>query len=188
MNVYDFDKTIYAGDSTLDFYKHCLKKYPILYIYLLVQISAMVMYKLGIIKKLKFKEIFYGFLKYVKNPENEVILFWKNNKSNIKTWYIQQSKENDVIISASPYFLLKPICEELGILHLISSKVDIKSGKCLGENCYGMEKVERYKQEFYDLRIKEFYSDSYSDSPMAELAESSFIVRGEVISPWSKKN
>ena len=26
INVYDFDKTIYNGDSTIDFYLFCLKK------------------------------------------------------------------------------------------------------------------------------------------------------------------
>ena len=30
MNVYDFDKTIYKGDSTLDFYFFCLRKKPII--------------------------------------------------------------------------------------------------------------------------------------------------------------
>ena len=28
MNVYDFDGTIYDGDSTFDFYKYCMKKHP----------------------------------------------------------------------------------------------------------------------------------------------------------------
>ena len=28
MNVYDFDKTIYRGDSTVDFWRHCLRRYP----------------------------------------------------------------------------------------------------------------------------------------------------------------
>ena len=28
MNVYDFDKTIYAGDSTIDFWKFCMIRYP----------------------------------------------------------------------------------------------------------------------------------------------------------------
>lgn len=26
MNVYDFDETIYDGDSTVDFYKYCLRR------------------------------------------------------------------------------------------------------------------------------------------------------------------
>ncbi len=28
MNVYDFDGTIYSGDSTIDFYLFCLRKQP----------------------------------------------------------------------------------------------------------------------------------------------------------------
>ena len=28
MNVYDFDGTVYAGDSTVDFYFFCLRKQP----------------------------------------------------------------------------------------------------------------------------------------------------------------
>ena len=28
MNVYDFDNTIYRGDSSVDFFRHCAVKYP----------------------------------------------------------------------------------------------------------------------------------------------------------------
>jgi len=28
MNVYDFDKTLYRRDSSVDFYKWCLRNYP----------------------------------------------------------------------------------------------------------------------------------------------------------------
>ena len=34
MNVYDFDGTIYDGDSTLDFWYFCLKKHPQILLYL----------------------------------------------------------------------------------------------------------------------------------------------------------
>ena len=30
MNIYDFDKTIYDGDSSIDFYKFCVKKNKLL--------------------------------------------------------------------------------------------------------------------------------------------------------------
>ncbi len=44
-------------------------------------------------------------------------------------------KEDDVIISASPEFLLRPICNRLGIRHLIASRVDARSGAYDGQNC-----------------------------------------------------
>ena len=38
MNVYDFDKTIYRGDSTKDFYFFLLRRHPVLIRYLPKQI------------------------------------------------------------------------------------------------------------------------------------------------------
>lgn len=32
-NIYDFDKTIYDGDSTVDFFLFCLKREPILILF-----------------------------------------------------------------------------------------------------------------------------------------------------------
>ena len=185
MNVYDFDDTIYYGDSTLDFYKYCLKKSPKLFLYIPVQIIAFLIYKIGIINKLQFKEKFYGFLKYIKNPNEEVLNFWEVNITKIKPWYFDKQKEDDVIISASPEFLLMPICKQLQIKHLIASKVDISTGECLSENCYGVEKVHRYKEHFGDAFIKEFYSDSITDDPMAKIAQKSYLVKQDTILPWS---
>lgn len=186
MNVYDFDKTIYDGDSTLDFYFYCLKKDLRLLKYLPVQILGFLKYMFGFVPKLKFKESFYSFLKGLKNPEKSIEDFWKLKESGIKNWYKDNKKEDDVIISASPEFILKPICKKLGIKHLIASDVDIKTGKCLGENCYGEEKVKRFREVFKKEKVNNFYSDSLSDSPMAELAEKSFIVSGEKLTLWGE--
>ncbi|MDE6357601.1 MAG: haloacid dehalogenase-like hydrolase, partial [Eubacteriales bacterium] len=90
----------------------------------------------------------------------------------------------DIIISASPEFLLKPICEKLGIKYLIASKVDKKTGKYEGLNCYGAEKVIRLNKEMPNTEIREFYSDSFSDEPLAELADKSYIVLGEELFDW----
>ena len=43
MNVYDFDKTIYYGDSTADFYLFCLKRHkkiPVSYTHLTLPTKA----------------------------------------------------------------------------------------------------------------------------------------------------
>ena len=58
MNVYDFDKTIYDGDSTLDFYLFSLKKNPMLIRFLPVQIIGFIKYMFGLCPKLYFKEKF----------------------------------------------------------------------------------------------------------------------------------
>ena len=188
MNVYDFDHTIYDGDSTKDFFKYCLRKHPILVMYLPRQIIAFVTYKLGLISKLEFKQKFYGFLNFIELPEKQVEDFWGENKSKIKPWYVQQKKENDVIISASPEFLLKPICEQMDIKYLIASLVDIKTGQCLSENCFGKEKVRRFNAYFGEICINEIYSDSLTDIPLALLAQKSFFVKKNTILPWEFEN
>ena len=182
MNVYDFDNTIYDGDSTRDFYFFCLKRHLNTALYLPYQAFWAVPFALKIIRKTLFKEKFYAFFKGIKDIDAEVLAFWEENEKNLKKWYLDQKREDDVIISASPEFLLRPVCERLGV-RLAASRVDRHTGKYDGENCYGEEKVKRFNAEFVG-EIDGFYSDSYSDSPLARLSKKAFIVKGNKILPW----
>lgn len=184
MNVYDFDNTIYRGDSTADFYIFCLKRHKknILKVPSLV-FGAVKFYVFKKGTKTDFKQNMYKFLKAVNYPK-DLEDFWNTHKSNIKDWYIKQQKADDIIISASPYFLLEPICKELGIKHLIASNVDKNTGVYTGINCHGKEKVRLFNINFPKENIDKFYSDSKSDTPLAEIAEKAFIVHGDHIKPW----
>lgn len=186
MNVYDFDKTIYDGDSTLDFYLFALKKNPRLIKYLPIQILGFIKYLFGMSTKLEFKEKFYYFLNGINDTDNLIEMFWNEKESGIKEWYLKRRMDSDLIISASPTFLLEPICKRVGISHLIASEVNKNTGVCEGENCYGEEKVTRLKKEFKDFIIEEFYSDSLSDAPLALVADKSFIVSGTKIMKWDE--
>lgn len=183
MNVYDFDDTIYEGDSTFDFYKFCLKKKPSI-IFRFPAITAL-RFVLGFEKKLVFKEKFYCFLQNLPDPDAWVCAFWDAHLKNIKPWYINQQKEDDVIISASPEFLLTPACARLGISFLMASRVDKHTGKYTGENCWGEEKVLRFREKFPDAVVDEFYSDSLSDTPLARLAKEAYIIKGSVLTEWN---
>lgn len=187
MNVYDFDKTIYNGDSTIDFYLFALRRNPLLIRYLPTQIGGFVLYYLGKIDKTQLKEKFFRFARGV-NCEKSVVAFWKRNKKKIAHWYMEQQKEDDVVISASPVFLLQPICHQLGIRHLIASETDPSSGKFLSANCYGTVKVERWKETFGECRIDNFYSDSLSDLPMAKLADHAFLIVKGQPQQWNTNN
>ena len=189
MNVYDFDKTIYDGDSTLDFYFFSLKKNPMLIRFLPIQIIGFIKYIFGLCPKLHFKEKFYSFLNGIKDVDAMVDSFWNKNQDKIKSWYLDCREESDVIISASPEFLLMPICRKIGIKHLIASEVNKNTGVCEGENCYGEEKVLRFKKYFADGRQREidkFYSDSLSDAPISLLAKKRYIVSGNNIVNWDE--
>lgn len=184
MNVYDFDETIYDGDSTVDFYKYCLRRRP--YIIFRFPLWTALRFVLDSRKKLQFKERFYRFLRAFDDIDSEVLRFWDRHEKNIKRWYLENHRPDDVVISASPEFLLRPVCKRLKIPVLMASVVDKKTGLYSGENCWGKEKVRRFYERFEDGKIDSFYSDSYSDAPLAEIAEKAFIVSGEKITPWDK--
>lgn len=183
MNVYDFDNTIYDGDSTVDFYLFCLKRHKKILLCLPSLLCAFVTYyvlKIG--TKTQFKEKMYRFLRHC-DTDRDVADFWDKYKKNIKSFYIAQKKVDDVIISASPQFLLQPLGDELGYT-VIASKVDKHSGKYDGKNCYYDEKVRRFTESFPNGHIDNFYSDHYSDEPLAKISDRAFIVDGEKIIPW----
>lgn len=184
MNVYDFDNTIYKGDSTAHFYFFCLKRHPAMIKYIPALTTGFFQYYLfknG--NKTKFKEKMYRFLTCI-DLEKDLEDFWDIHIKNIKDWYIKQQKPDDVIISASSVFLLTPICKRIGIKYLIASHVDKKTGKYNGENCHGNEKVRRFYDEFPGGIIEEFYSDSKSDTPLALIAKKAFLVKGNNITDW----
>lgn len=184
MNVYDFDKTIYEGDSTIEFYMYCLRRHPYIIVAFPQQLIGAVRYKLKYIDKKKFKECFFAFLRYLKNVDCDIERFWIGHRKKIKSWYLEVYQPSDVIISASPYFLLEKICEEMGISNLLASNIDKKTGLFQGENCYGKEKVNRFKEIYAKERIEKFYSDSLSDEPLAKLAEKSYLVKKNQLFPW----
>ena len=187
MNVYDFDKTIYHGDSTAHFYLYCLKTQPATWKWLPYQAVCAIPFALKIMEKTAFKQRFYKFFTSVKDIDKTVEEFWQIHRKNIKPFYAQTQKEDDVIISASPYFLLEPIIKELGINSLMASNVDRFTGRYDGINCHGKEKVRRFYEVYPDGVIDEFYSDSLSDSPLADISKKAYMVKDFDLLPWPGK-
>ncbi len=186
MNIYDFDETVYDGDSTRDFYFYCLKRFPKMLLSVPAMAGAFFLYIIGAKTKTRFKEKMYGFLRYVPDIDETVGDFWEKNIAKIKPWYREKQTEDDVIISASPEFLLKTACKKLGIGRLIASRVDKRTGLYTGENCHGAEKVRRLSEEIPDAVCDEFYSDSLSDAPLAKISKKAWIVRGGKLTEWEK--
>ena len=153
---------------------------------LIPEIAKMLGVELG--EEFKVRSIFEG------SPNNKIYhfgtkeLFYthEKNQNKIKEWYLNQKRKDDVIISASPEFLLKPICGILGIDNLIATKVELSSGKFLSKNCQGVEKVVRFKELFSEAEIEAFYSDSKSDIYMAKLATKAFRVKKNSIMDWEQ--
>ncbi len=180
MNVYDFDGTIYAGDSTVDFWLYCVKKHPSVLKSLPGTLRNLPRYLTGRVDLEYFKESFYGFLRFVPDVQKEVVSFWDSHTDKLQKWYLERKNTSDVIISASPEFLLRECCTRLGV-RLIASAVDSKTGRLQGSNCKGKEKVRRFRDAYANAAIENFYSDSHSDKPLADLAEHSYFVNGKAL-------
>ena len=187
MNIYDFDNTIFKGDSSIKFVKYSLLRHPFI-----VSISII---KAGIqfIKKLfhksnlgLIKSELFSFVKDIKDLDEYVKTFVIKKQKYIKKFYLEQQKEDDVVISASFDFIIKPFCDSLGIKNVIATKYDVKKGHIIGLNCKGKEKIRRFKEIFKVVKVNNAYSDSLSDLPMFEIAQNGYLVKDEKLIPYNK--
>ena len=188
MNTYDFDETVYYGDSEFHFIEYIFAKYPSMKKYARrYRFYRFLQKKLKLISRDAARVKIFAFLKVLDNVDKELEEFWATHEKNLKKWYLDAKTSDDVIVSATPSFILEPIAEKLGV-KLIATRMDKKTGELSGTYNYGEEKVRRFKEVYGDVRPEKFYSDSYSDEPMAKLAEAAFIVSGDEIEPWDFKN
>lgn len=187
MNVYDFDNTIFKGDSTARFLAFCARRYPRIWRHFPAIIRAGAAFLRGKMAKTAFKQTMFEFLVSLPDTRKTVDLFWQKNLCRLKEWYLAQRQPDDVIISASPEFLLLPVAEKLEF-RLIASRVNPKTGIYTGTNCDGEEKVIRFRSEFPDVTPDAFYSDSHSDDPMARISAKAFWVDGNSVTPWQFKS
>ena len=187
MNVYDFDNTIYRGDSTAGFVLYCWRMRPRSLLNLPRTAALGLLYALHILPKLAFKRNLYRMFTYIPDMEKVVASYADSHLDHIKKWYLQQQEPDDLIISASPLFLVSAFAERIGIRHVIASNVDIHTGAYDGANCHGEEKVARFRAFCPDGAISRFYSDSRSDLPLARLAAEAYLVHGDQLKDWGAR-
>jgi phosphatidylglycerophosphatase C len=84
-----------------------------------------------------------------------------------------------VVVSASPENWIRPWAESMN-LELIASRLEVKNGmitgKIVGKNCHGQEKVRRIKEKYILSDYAEVYAygDSSGDKDMLSLAKNAF--------------
>ena len=181
VNLYDFDGTIYDGNSAIDIFIFCIKKNKKCLLVLPKLIKDYFLYYLGKKNKTEVKSTYFSFVKYFDNIDSVIRDFWYLNNYKIKKFYLEKDHKNDIIISATPEILLSPICKELEVKDLIGSVMDKNSGKFLRNNCKGKEKVIRLKEKYPKAKVLESYSDSFSDQPIFDLADKAYLVKKDRI-------
>lgn len=185
MNVFDFDKTIYNGNSIVQFCLWLVRRHPRLW-FGLVKISVYTIPYLLRLRNRKWliERCYIGFMPYI-NSKREVEEFWRTyGHKRIKKWYLRMKQPTDVISTASPEFFVAPMAKELGV-RLQGTLINTKTGRMTSYN-RGREKVVRFRKEYTKAKIDKFYSDSHADAPLAGFAKQAFWVDGDKITPWPK--
>ena len=164
MNIYDFDNTIFKGDSSIKFIKYSLLRHPFIVIpSMFKSLWECIKYVFHRSDFNKIKSSMFSFVRKIKNIDEYLDIYVDKKMKYIKKFYYENQKDDDVIISATYDFIIKRFCKRLNIKYFIASKYDIKNGINIGNNPI----------------VNEAYSDSNSDLPMLKLAKTAYLVQDD---------
>ena len=186
MNIYDFDNTIYNGDTNKDILLYSFKKHPFKVIKALNKTKKLERdYKRGLITFERVKEAMLSFLFEIDDLNGYIEKFVSSHMKNIKPWYLSRKTDYDIVISASYELWIIPFCKKLGIKYVLATKTD-KDGHIIGKNCKGEEKVKRLASTIPNAQIITSYSDSESYLPILNIAKTAYVVEGNKLIPYVK--
>ena len=197
MRVFDFDGTIYDGESLFDLYLYSARHDPKVFRYIAPVLRYAVKYKLGraTLEQMEYGvgKMTEGYLtelsrsKRVASVEQLVDDFWDRYYARIKPWY--QPESDDVILTASFGLTVGKACRRLGVRNLVASEVDVETMRVTYLN-FSTNKAKRFRELYGpDVVIDEFYTDSSTkfypaskfDQPMIDMARHAFMVKGNTI-------
>ena len=180
MKVFDFDNTIYRGESSVDFSFFMIRHKKKILLYIPRILFSLVGYKLCLLKKEKLESIINGFfaglIDGTESHELFVKQFWETHADRLNESMLGLIEPDDVIISASPIVLLDGIRDKLNTGNILGTDVDFEQKKITRFN-FGDNKVRRYRELYGDREIDAFYTDSYNDRFLMEISNEVFIVK-----------
>ena len=180
IDVYDFDGTIYDGDSTADFVLFCLRRHPGMIASLPRVAAAALRLAAKKINLTRFKSVLFGEMSRRFSLEAEADAFWQSEKTRAKlgTWFFNTPRDIPIVIaSASPEFELCHAAKILGVETLIGTRCNMKTGELYGKNCKGAEKIERIREMLGDFEVRAMYTDdAKADGPLLAIAKEKYIV------------
>jgi len=185
---FDFDGTITTKDTLLEFIKFC-KGNLHFYLGFLLYSPHLVAMKLKLISNQAVKEKVLHFffngtpvLRFNEQCElftHQILPKLIRKKALDEIQDLQSKEFHIVIVSASPENWIRHWTNKMNI-ELMASKLEEKdgkiTGKILGKNCHGDEKVRRIKEKHTIEDYKEIYAygDTSGDLPMLKLATQPF--------------
>lgn len=185
---FDFDGTITTKDTLLEFIRFCKGSFHF-YLGFLLNIHYLIAFKVRLISNQTAKEkVLRYFFKGTTVEEfrsccrsfNDSVLPGLIRKKAIEEIKKHQQKNIVVVVvSASPGNWIEKWAYDMDV-QLLSSRLEViddkVTGRILGKNCHGPEKVRRIREAFeleqYDPVFA--YGDSKGDRPMMQLASECF--------------
>lgn len=189
VDIYDFDKTAIAFDSTLRYWGYCMVHNPWILIFLPLQFVWGVLMGTKIISVKTCKKIAFWYAIFINNQRN-VEKFWDKYEKQIYDFFRPENRTSGrktVLISASPNFLIEEISKRMKIDYCIATTHSKKTYTLIGNVCRRAEKVERLKKQLPNIIVKDVYSDSIkSDKYIFNLGERCFLATKGVLTEIEK--
>lgn len=187
---FDFDGTITTGDSFMPFLRHQLGsgKFALKMLQLSPVLAA---YGLKLMANQRAKEkVLEATVKG--RMEMEILRAAAEFFPRLKLLPagLEKLKEEQaagrccVLVSASPELFIRTWAEKLGFQKIIATKLAVENGlltgKLVGANCYGVEKLRRIEVELGPTAWANSrgYGDSEADLPMLHCCSQGFLRRG----------
>ena len=185
MNVFDFDNTIYRGESTLDLFFFYLVRKPWMLRMLPTVLKAFARYKKGEVTLGEALEVYAPMIEKdalrVFDFDNDPKAFWDRHMRKIKPLYSELRSEDDLIITASPDFSIEEVCRRLGIKRFLASRINRETGRIEHANLRE-NKIKAFLAAYGDCEIERFYTDSpENDAVLVERAQQAFLVKGNKV-------
>lgn len=185
MNVYDFDETIYNGESSVEFILFYARIDPKIIKFLPTVFKVFVQYER---EKITFDDFLNKYAAELTNYlsgkdvdfDRLVKKFWDKRMHKIKPFYKELQRDDDVVITASPEFMMREVCDRLGIKNLIATDFDVKTGE-VKRACFREGKIDCFLEAYPEGVIDDFYTDSYNDQFLFQFAKRVFMVKGNKI-------
>lgn len=195
---FDFDGTLTQSDTLMPFLHHCVGSTS--YYWKLLKLSPIFLgYFSQILPNYRTKE--YVLTEFLANmteaeAEHQALTFVQHKLSHhLLTVGMDKLREHQqqghycILVSASPELYLRHWAIQHQFDGIIGTQLEVTSqyltGKLLGKNCFGKEKVKRIEAEYgTDCWHNSFaYSDSKNDLPMLCQATHGFLLKQNSFQP-----
>ena len=178
MNVYDFDKTLFWGDSEDRFFDFLEQKKGYAF-----HVARFHFYEFladhKLIRKTWARQRQYRVLIRINKKDNLDRLleeYWDEVEQYLMPWYEAVKRPDDIIASGTPRFIMEPILRRMGLKNLVATEMDTRTGRITGHFAVAEGKLENYLKQYKKEDMENFYSDAYSDHFLADIAEHAYIV------------